>query len=71
MNNLMNIMSALSQFRTNPMSIIGRRFNIPQNISNPEDMVNHLVNSGQVSQEQVNQAMQMRDNPMMQQFFKK
>lgn len=71
MNNFFNMMNALSQFRSNPMSIIGKRFNIPQNIQNPEDIVNHLINSGQVSQEQVNQAMQMRNNPMMQNLFRK
>ena len=59
--NIFNMMNAISQAMSNPMSIIGKRFNIPQTIQNPEDMVNHLVNSGQVTQEQVNQAMQMKN----------
>ena len=59
--NIMQVFNLMSQFKSNPMEIIGKRFNIPQGMSNPEDMVNHLINSGQVSQEQVNQAKKMQN----------
>lgn len=57
-NNLVN------QFRANPMQVLAQKFNIPQNVKDPRDIVQYLLNSGQVSQAQVNQAMQMRNNPV-------
>lgn len=68
MNN-MNFMQMLQQLRQNPMQMLSQRFNVPQNIQNPQDIIQHLLNTGQISQDQVNQAMQMRNNPMIQQLF--
>lgn len=56
----MNINNLYNQFMQNPMAMLCRRYNIPQNISNPQDIIQHLLNSGQISQAQINQAMQMR-----------
>lgn len=70
LGNIGNIMQIFSQFRQNPMNFLGRRFNIPQNIQNPQDIVQHLLNSGQVSQDQVNQAMQMRNDPQFRNLFR-
>ena len=69
MNDLMNMFQKLQQ---NPMQVLSQRFNIPQNVDihNPNDIIQHLLNSGQVSQDQVNQAMQARNNPIFKQFFK-
>jgi hypothetical protein len=50
----------VSQYKSNPMAAVMQRFNIPRNISNPQDMVQHLLDSGQVTQDQVNNAMRMR-----------
>ena len=58
-----NLMQMISQFRTNPMAMLMQRFNIPQNLQNPQDIVQHLLDSGQVTQDQVNNAMRMRNNP--------
>lgn len=60
MNNILNM---VSQFRQNPMAMLSQRFNIPQNINNPQGIVQHLLDSGQISQEQLNNAMRMRNNP--------
>ena len=68
--NPMQMMQMLAQFRSNPMGMLAQRFNIPQNIQNPQDIIQHLLNSGQVSQSQVNQAMQMRNNPQIRGLFK-
>jgi len=68
MNN--NIFNILSQLKANPIQMLSRRFNIPQNMNNPQEIIQHLLNSGQVSQDQVNQAMQMRNNPMFKNLFK-
>ncbi|MBO7669911.1 MAG: hypothetical protein J6S60_04910 [Oscillospiraceae bacterium] len=59
--NPMNIMALLQQFRQNPMQMLmQRRMNVPANISNdPQAILNHLLQTGQVSQDQVNRAYQM------------
>ena len=65
MFNPMQFMQMYAQFRQNPLSLLGSRFNIPQGMNSPQDIVQHLLNSGQVSQAQVNQAMQMRSDPQI------
>lgn len=65
-------MEVARAFRQNPINILQQRYNIPQGIdvSNPNAIIQHLINSGQVSQEQVNQAtMQMRNYPMFKGMF--
>jgi len=64
--NPMQIMSMLNQFKQNPLSILSQRFNLPQNMNNPQEILNHLLNSGQINQNQIDQAKQMRS-----QFFGK
>jgi len=68
MNN--NFINMIMQARQNPMAIISQRFKIPQNIQNPQDMVQHLLDSGQITQEQLNGAMRMKNNPQLRQFMK-
>ena len=70
MFNPMQFMQMYSQFKQNPMALLGKRFNIPQGMNSPQDIVQHLLNSGQVSQAQVNQAMQMRSDPQIQSLFR-
>ncbi len=65
-----NMLQMISQFKQNPMQILSSRYNIPQNINQPQDIVQHLLNTGQVSQQQVNTAMQMRNNPQIQNLFR-
>ena len=55
-----NMLQMLAQIKSNPMAVLGQRFNLPQNLNNPNDIIQHLLNTGQVSQAQVNQAMQMK-----------
>ena len=64
--NLNDIMNMYQQFSQNPMQMLSKRFNIPQNVNNPNDIIQHLLNTGQVTQTQVNNAMQMRNNPLIQ-----
>ena len=59
MNNPMNIMQMISQIKSNPAAVLGQRFNIPQNMNNPNDIIQHLMNTGQVTQAQYNNAIQM------------
>lgn len=57
--NPFNIMQMLNQVKSNPMSVLGQKFYLPKNINNPQDIIQHLMNTGQVTQEQYNQAMNM------------
>ena len=68
-----NIIQAYQQFRTNPMQMLMQKYNIPQNIdvNNPNAIIQHLLNSGQVSQQQINALQGMRNNPMIQQLMSK
>ena len=70
MYNIQSILQMYSQFKQNPMAILGRRFNIPQGIQSPQDVVQYLLNSGQVSQDQVNQAMRMKNDPQIRNMFR-
>lgn len=69
--NIKDFMDLYQQFRQNPVSMLNRRFNIPQNVNiqDPNAILNHLMNTGQVNQSQINQVMAMRNNPMIQQFI--
>ena len=64
-----NIIQMIMQARSNPMAVIQQRFNIPQNITSPQDMVQHLLDSGQVTQDQLNNAMRMKNSPQMRTMF--
>ena len=69
--NLNDIMNMYQQFSQNPISMLSKKFNIPQNVNSPNDIIQHLLNSGQVTQDQVNRAMQMRNHPMIQKLMNK
>lgn len=61
--NMKDIMNFYNRFRQNPMQMLCQKFNIPQNINvnDPNDIIQHLLNTNQVSQDQVNDAMRMRN----------
>lgn len=69
--NLNDLMNMYQQLRSNPMQLLARRFNIPQNINlnDPNAITQHLLNTGQVTQEQYNNANNMRNNPMIKRMF--
>ena len=66
MGNLMHLAQMYSQFKQNPMAMLTRKFNIPQGMNNPQDIIQHLLNTNQVTQAQVNSVMQMRNDPQIQ-----
>lgn len=54
-----NMMQMMQQLKANPMAFLQKRFNLPQNIGNdPQAILNHLMQTGQVSQGAVNRAYQ-------------
>ena len=61
MNNLQGIIQMLPQIKANPMQfLLQRKLNIPKGmIDDPNAILNHLLQTGQISQNQVNGAYQM------------
>lgn len=56
----MNPMQMLSQLQSNPLGVLRKAgFNVPDNMSNPQAIIQHLMNSGQINQNQLTQAQQM------------
>ena len=68
----MNLLQAYQQFRSNPMQMLMQKYNIPQGIdtNDPNAILQHLLNTGQVSQAQVNSLQGMRNNPVIQNLMK-
>ncbi len=62
MNNPAQVMQMVQQLKSNPMAMLSRRFKLPQNLQDPNDILNYLAQSGQVSQQQINSAYQMAQN---------
>lgn len=54
------LLQMLQRLKANPMQALGGRFSLPQgmNMSDPQAIINQLLSSGQVSQEQINRAYQ-------------
>ena len=60
MNFPMNPLMMLTQLKQNPLGMLRQYgFNVPQNLNNPNDIIQHLMNSGQLTQAQYEQARQM------------
>lgn len=60
---MMNPMAMLSQLKSNPLGFLRQKgFNVPDNLNNPNDIIQHLMNSGQISQDQYNKARSMAQN---------
>lgn len=55
-----NPMQMIQQLQANPIQFLQRAgFNVPSNLNSPNDIIQHLMNSGQVSQDAYNKARQM------------
>ena len=55
-----NMMQMLTQLKQNPMSLLSRAgYNIPANLNDPRQIIQHLTQTGQINQNQLNQAQQM------------
>lgn len=57
----MNPMQMVQQLKQNPAQMLSQaHLNVPQNMmNNPQQIVNHLVQSGQIPQQRLQAAMQM------------
>ena len=65
-NPMQNFMGQINQLRSNPIQfLMQRRINVPQNLGNdPQAIVQHLLNTGQMSQETYNR-LQAQANQLM------
>lgn len=55
-----NPIQMLAQLKSNPLGMLRQAgFNVPDNINDPNAIIQHLMNSGQISQSQYNQARSM------------
>ena len=61
LNNFFGMMQMLQQIKTNSVQFLAQKgINIPQNIANdPNAILQHLVSTGRVSQNQINAVAQM------------
>ena len=60
MANRTNPMQMLQQLRANPMQFLRQAgYNVPNNLNDPNQIIQHLMNSGQISQQRYEQARQM------------
>lgn len=57
MNNAVYTM--LQQIKANPAQLLASRFNLPANLNDPTAILNHLLQTGQITQQQVNSAYQL------------
>lgn len=55
-----NFAQLLMQFKQNPIAMLSQKYNIPQNLNDPNQILQYLLSTRQVSQDQVDRAMQMR-----------
>jgi len=63
MQDLTQLMAMYQQMMKDPAAFISQRFNVPRGMNSPDAIIQYLLNSGQVSQTQVNEAMAMRNSP--------
>lgn len=60
--NRMNPMQMLQQLKSNPMAFLRQAgVNVPANLNDPNAIIQHLLNSGQVSQQRYEQARRMAE----------
>lgn len=57
---LANIQAALSQIKANPGKLLkSRGLNIPDGMNDPQQIINHLLSSGQINNNRLAQVQQM------------
>ena len=65
-----NLFTMLSQLKQDPVAMLSTKYNVPQGMTDPNEILQHLLTTGQVSQDRVNKIMQMRNDPRFQQFMR-
>ena len=61
-NPMGNMMQMLTQLKQNPRALLQKAgFNIPTNLNSPQAIVQHLLNTNQITQQRLNQSQMMAD----------
>ena len=55
-----NMFTMLSQLKQDPVAMLSTKYSVPQGMTNPNEILQHLLTTGQVTQDQVNRIMQMQ-----------
>ena len=59
-NQMGNMMQMLTQLKQNPMGMLQKAgFNVTMGLNGPQQIIQHLTQTGQINQAQLNQAQQM------------
>ena len=68
-----DVMTVFNRLKEDPRQILSMRFNIPDSVdlNDPGAILQYLLNSGQVSQAQVNRMMAMQNNPLIRGLFRR
>ena len=61
-----SFISLVQQFKKDPLGTLSQKYNIPNGMNNPNDILQYLLNTNQVSQQQVNYVMRMHNNTQIQ-----
>lgn len=69
MGSLYEIAQMYQQFRQNPLSFLTRKYNIPGGLSDPQAIIQHLLNSGQITQTQLNEVVKLRNTATFKNLF--
>lgn len=60
MQKQMNPMQMLQQLKSNPIQALkSAGFNVPDSLNNPNDIIQHLMNTGQLTQQRYNEVVRM------------
>lgn len=69
-DNIQQILQFKQQLMSDPVGTLAKnKYNVPQGMTNPAEITQYLLNTGQITQTQVNNAMKMRNNPLIQKLF--
>lgn len=55
------LLMMLQQFKSDPMQMLCKKYNIPQGMNDPDAILKHLLSSGQVTQKQVDAVQSMKN----------
>jgi hypothetical protein len=70
----MNVFQMILQARHNPMSVISKCYKIPENLqssTNGQEIAQYLLDSNQITQNQLNNSMNQSRQPLFRPFFNK
>lgn len=69
-DNIQNMFQLLQQLKQDPVATLAqKKYHIPPGMTDPNDISQYLLNTNQVSQQQINDIMSLRNHPIVQKLF--